>query len=89
MTDVFEAWQLPRGNIVVRIEDGDRKHPEVVTECFTFAEAELEAAARNTDAWLAERPETAVPAMVWGDDWEGRLLAILDKPLELEFAAAA
>jgi hypothetical protein len=88
MSAVFEAWQLPRGNIVVRIEDGDRKHAEVVTECFTFAEAEVEAAARNTDAWLAEKPGGA-EAMVWGDDWEGRLLAILDKPLELELLAAA
>lgn len=86
--DTYEAWEMPRGNIVVAIREGDRKHADVVMECITMEEAQHEAGLRNTESWLAERPESA-PQMVWGDDWEGRLLAILDRPYELELRAAA
>jgi hypothetical protein len=88
MTDVYEAWQLPRGNIVVKITDGDRVHAQVVCEEVTIEEARVEACRWNTQSWLADRPADA-PVMEWGNDWEARLLAILDKPYEAELLVAA
>lgn len=88
MSDVYEAWQLPRGNLVVKIVDNDRAHAEVVQECITIEEAETQAAELNAREWLAARPAD-VPVMEWRDDWTERLLAILDKPYELELQAAA
>jgi hypothetical protein len=83
-----EAWAMPRANIVVRIVDGDRAHAEVLHECITIEEAETQAAELNAREWLAARPAD-VPVMEWRDDWTERLLAILDKPYELELQAAA
>lgn len=88
MTDVYEAWQMPRGNIVVKITDGDRHGAQVVGECITIEEAQRDASDLNTAAWLAEKPVDA-PSMEWGGDWESRLLAILDKPYEAELLVAA
>lgn len=88
MTVVHEAWSLPRGEIIVAITDGNRPGAEVVAECITREEAEQRAAELNTESWLADRPADAA-VMEWGDDWTERLLAILDKPYELELQAAA
>lgn len=83
-----EAWQMPRGIIVVAIHDGDRAQAEVLQECITIEEAQQEAARLNGEQWLASRPAD-VPVMEWRDDWTERLLTILDKPYELELRAAA
>ena len=56
--------------------------------CDTEAAANLEAARLNGEAWLAMRP-VGVAVMVWGDDWEGRLMAILDRPWLEKMRAAA
>jgi hypothetical protein len=91
VTDVYEAWELPRGNIVVCIHDKDRSHPEVVDDrSVNIAQARQLAAELNTGAWLADKPLDA-PSMEWGDDWERRLLGILDRmhgPEEIWLQAA-
>ena len=52
--------------------------------------SEQEADRAILELWRQDKPGSLEsPAMVWGDDWEGRLLAILDKPYELEFQEAA
>jgi hypothetical protein len=88
VTTEHEAWAMPKANIVVAIHDGDRVHAEVLQECITLEEAEREAATLNAREWLASKPAD-VPVMEWQDDWTERLLAILDKPYELELQAAA
>jgi hypothetical protein len=85
---IYESWQMPRGILVVAIHDNDRAHAEVFAECITIEEAETQAAELNAREWLAARPAD-VPVMEWHDDWTERLLAILDKPYELELQAAA
>lgn len=88
MSVVYEAVEFPRGNLVIRITDGDRANPEVVEAYATLGMAQEVAADMNGAEWLAARPAD-VPVMEWRDDWTERLLAILDKPYELELRAAA
>ena len=75
----YEAAEMPRGNLVVKITDGDRQNMEVVDTFPTLELAERCANELNLDAWLAERPQD-LPPMTWGDDWEVRLMQIIEKP---------
>jgi len=77
--ETYEAVEFPKGNLVVRITDGDRLGAEVVDSCESMDDAHRRAAELNGEAWLASKP-AGVPSMVWRDDWEARLIAILDKP---------
>jgi hypothetical protein len=77
--ETYEAVEFPRGNLVVRITDGDRLGAVVVDSCESMEVACRQAERLNVEVWLASKP-AGVPSMVWRDDWEARLIAILDKP---------
>lgn len=75
----YEAWELPRGNIVVAITDGDRADPRVISEEITIQAAQMEASRLNTLQWLADKPGDTV---TWDVDAEcARLDGILDRML--------
>lgn len=82
MEPVYEAWELPRGNVVVLITDNDRAHAEVVSDCHpTINDAQLAADQRNLGVWLALKPGDS-PADNWDEDVEtAALLDILDRML--------
>lgn len=79
MTVVYEAANMPHGNVVVKITDGDRRNMEVVDACETLELAVSRAERLNVEVWEAARPAGA-PRMVWGQDWQGRLFRIIDRP---------
>jgi hypothetical protein len=84
MTDHYEAVQLPRGNVVISFPSRD------LVGAFDSME-EAEAFARFKNRWLESEPapgDSVNEPMEWGDDWEARLMAIIDKPDVVEGLAA-
>ena len=85
MSDRYQAFLCNHAWVVI---DNQEKLP-VGSDFKTQQGADNEAARLNMEAWRDSRPASSLTEpMVWGDDWEGRLLAILDKPRELERLAA-
>lgn len=83
----MNRYQVFRANRLWIVSDNESK--ETVGKPWPTRESADEEALRlNTEVWQEARPADA-PSMDWGDDWTERLLAILDKPYELELQAAA
>jgi hypothetical protein len=82
----FQAFRMNRAHVVI---DNRSKLP-VGGPFDTMDGAQAEADRLNLELWRNSRPVSLLSEpMVWGDDWEGRLLEILNKSYGLEIAAAA
>jgi hypothetical protein len=82
MTATFQAFRMNRVWVVINNDT----HEQVGGPFISAYEAER----FLVELWREARPVSSLSEpMVWGDDWEGRLLAILDKPYESELLAAA
>jgi hypothetical protein len=84
-----DRYQVFRANRLWIVSDNETK--ETVGKPWPTQQSASEEALRlNTVAWQESKPADA-PVLEWGDDIEGRLMAILDRPylFEREYRAAA